>query len=506
MVTIPSSLRKLLSLLSLVVLAFGLTAAQAQFTVSEPLNGGTLSWTLTDVSSGVCGEYNIHYMTFDYTNFAYTSGGKTYPLAGSLQFLTTPTEPNSLGCPSPGPTVLTLSLPASFTPCVITFTAQNWETTTYGGISSFSCVGYLDPKYVVVGVTYAPPGPGSFVQYTGTSSVGNTTTISSTFANDVGFSVSATASVGAFGEGGSITGTESTDYTQGSNSSTTNTLSKLTSLSYKTSGTGNAFSPVNHDYDTIWLWINPVVVINFAPPASGAKAAVQWKGYGFDVTDPAGQTQPDVVPIQVGWLNGHFGSSPSINAILARSWQSAANGFVWASGQGPGLTSTDIASIIAADPLASSSYTDLESFPSTTADGRFTLMEDSPNPFFYEQAGPGNGGGTTEAYSTTQTNTQSVAKGTSTTFKQAFSLQEKLNASVWVASLMITLTESDTITLTSSVLNTLTTTTTLQDALSITGPGCPQDPGPCSPVYAGPGQFLVYQDNQFGTFAFVPVN
>lgn len=50
--------------------------------------------------------------------------------------------------------------------------------------------GLLYPKYVVVGVTYAPPGPSSYVQYTGTTSIGSTTTISSSFANDAGFSVS----------------------------------------------------------------------------------------------------------------------------------------------------------------------------------------------------------------------------------------------------------------------------------------------------------------------------
>ena len=34
--------------------------------------------------------------------------------------------------------------------------------------------GIVNPKYVVVGVTYAPPGPSSYVQYTGTTNVGDT--------------------------------------------------------------------------------------------------------------------------------------------------------------------------------------------------------------------------------------------------------------------------------------------------------------------------------------------
>jgi hypothetical protein len=345
------------------------------------------------------------------------------------------------------------------------------------------------------------------VQYTGTTSVGNTSTVASSFANDVGFSISVKASISGWGAGGAVTGSASTDYTQGSSSSTTNTLSKLTSLAYKTMGTGNAFSPVDSDYDTIWLWLNPVVLLTYTPATSNSVAGIQWNGYGYDATDPSGEDQPDIYPVQVGWLNGHFGNSSSVNTILARGWVTP--GMIWPAGQGPGLTSTDIANIIAADPLTSSSYTLLESFPSTTSDGRFTMMEgsNSPNPIAYDQAGPGNGGGLTTAYNTTQTDTQSVAEGTTSTFKQVFGMQEVFAATIFGTGVTATLKQTDTLTWTNSWLNTLNTTTTLQDSLSVTGPNCPAaPPGPCNPVYAGPGQFLLYQDNQYGTFLFYPSN
>jgi hypothetical protein len=110
-------------------------------------------------------------------------------------------------------------------------------------------------------------------------------------------------------------------------------------------------------------------------------------------------------------------------------------------------------------------------------------------------------------YSVNQTDTQSVAQGTSSSTKQAFSVEEVFGNSSWWDSLKYTLKESDTLTWTNSWLNTLTTTTTLQQALSLTGPPCPANPpGPCNPEYAGPGQFYVYQDNQFGTFMFYPTN
>ena len=38
---------------------------------------------------------------------------------------------------------------------------------------------HVNPKYVVVGITYAPPGPQSNVTYTNNSTSGNTTTIGS---------------------------------------------------------------------------------------------------------------------------------------------------------------------------------------------------------------------------------------------------------------------------------------------------------------------------------------
>lgn len=151
-----------------------------------------------------------------------------------------------------------------------------------------SIQGFINPKYVVVGVTYAPPDSSSNVQYTGTASVGNTTTISSSFSAGVGFSVSIQASIKGWGASGSVTGTSSTDYTQGSNSSITTTLSKLTSLSYRTNGTGDAFSPVDSDYDTIWLWLNPVAVLTYTPATSNSVAGIQWNGYGYDVNDPSG--------------------------------------------------------------------------------------------------------------------------------------------------------------------------------------------------------------------------
>jgi hypothetical protein len=381
-----------------------------------------------------------------------------------------------------------------------------------GGISAF-----INPKYVVVGVTYAPPGSSSTVQYTNTTSVGSTTTITGSFQSDVGYSVSVSAGIGIpaggivdGGAGVKLTFTESTDYTQGSNSSKTVTISKASTIAYTTPGTPTA-APVNSDYDYIWLWLNPELLITYRPNGNNP-ATLKLTGYAFDPTDPASGepppppqpyiSGPDIVEVQVGCLDGHF-SCPSTlvitngivtSGILARSW---ANGeYQWASGQGPGLTTTDIANILTFDLLVpSNNYTLLNSFPSTTSDGRFTKEPYPPNPIQYPV------GGATEMYSTVQTDTQSVASGASTTIKQAFGVSEQFGTNFFdIFSSTTTMTQSLTLTWNYTWLNTLTSTTTLTDALSVKGPPDPPPP------YTGPVEFIAYQDNLFGTFAFVPVN
>jgi len=269
-----------------------------------------------------------------------------------------------------------------------------------------------------------------------------------------------------------------------------------------TNGTGDAFNPVNHDYDTIWLWLNPLMIFTVQP--NNPVKTVQWTGYGYDNHDVNG---PDVFGVQVGWLNGHFGPNPSIAAVLSRNWVTQNEpGMVWSSGEGPGLTSNDIANILKADFFTSGTYSLPSPLPSTSADGRFTQIAYPPNPVNYTQAGLGNGGGTTTVYDAAYTNTKSVAQGTSYTFKEAFGTSVQFSGGSFLGTLSVTLAQSQTLTWTHTWENTLTTSQVLSKALSVTGPGCPQISPPCVPTYAGPGEFIVFQDNQYGTFMFYPKN
>lgn len=374
--------------------------------------------------------------------------------------------------------------------------------------------GFINPKYVVVGVTYAPPGASSSVSYANTTMVGTTTNVSTSFTNDTGFSVSVTKGIGVpaggIKDGGvNLTVSQSQNYTQGSSTSVTNTVSKSTTIAYSTPGTPT-FSPVNSDYDYIWLWLNPELVMTYVPVNGATPASLVLTGYAFDPNDPvSGQPQqgvpyvggPDILQVQVGCLNGHF-SCPSTLVLtngvvtsgsLARSW---ANGlYVWPTGDGPALNSQDIANILTFDPLVpSNNYTLLGGFPSTTSDGRFTKEPFPPNPIQYPV------GGATETYSMAQMNSQSVAQGTKNETKQTFGVSIEFNTSfIGLFSSSTTIKETQTLTWDYSRLDTLNTSQTLTNQLSVKGP--PDPP----PTYTGPTQFILYQDNIFGTFAFVPV-
>jgi hypothetical protein len=469
----------------LAALTVGAAKASTTETVTITAGSGTLTYTavITTVTCVSGLGKTVDYSDISFSSFSYSVSGTTTQLAGS-DFANTPAPACDIKGSLPPVTLTGVGVQVVFTPSDV---AGKGTATVATGTP-----GFINPKYVVVGVTYAPPGPSSYVQYTDATTVGNTSTVSSSFSDDVGFSVSTTnqasiPSAEANSSGGvTLTYTQSTDFTTTESSSTTVTLSKTATLAYKTPGVPTADSPVDHDYDYIWLWLNPELLFSVF---STTPTQIQWNGYAYDPNDPSGTGGPDIYAVQVGCLNGDF-SCPSADTILARSW---ATDVTWPAGQGPGLTSSDIANILLSDPLASS-YSLLDGLPSTTSDGRFTRGAYPPNPINYTE------GGLNTMYSLSTTDSESVAQGASYQVKQSFGLTEKLSGSflgIWGET--TTYKETDTLIWNYSWLNTLTTTTTITDALSITGP-------PDSPPYTGPGQFIYYQDNIFGTFLFYPSN
>lgn len=382
--------------------------------------------------------------------------------------------------------------------------------------------GLLYPKYVVVGVTYAPPGsgPGPFgasnVQYTGTISVGTSSTNSTSFSNDLGYTIQVKDQFNGVGipEGvtnadGSLTVTasQSTDWTQAQNSSTTDTFNKSTSNGYALSGYPTTYSPIGtpppalpNDYDVIWLWLNPEMVFTAYPAAGNSSGFIEWQGYAYDPKDAPGV---DIYPVQVGCLNGDFSAAncTTEQSVLNRSWVTNEISPTTGQSESPAIlpNTQDAYDILSADPLAfnpgGSAYPPIDTSQTTTPDGRFTQLcwggtNTCPNAVVYEpdlQKGP---------YTITQMNTQQQSHGGSTEIKSK--TEVSVSASVGFLGLFNKATTwilADTVTQKNSWLDSLSQQQTIVNAFTVNG----SDP----PDYVA-GQFVVYQDNQFGTFMFYP--
>jgi len=374
--------------------------------------------------------------------------------------------------------------------------------------TGLAVTGIINPKYVILGVIYAPPGPQSNVEYTSSTFVGNTTTLNSSFSSETSLSVSIGAEIAGWGSMGKILGTSTTSYTETTGTTSTVTLSQTTSLSDKTTGTPNAFSPINHDYDQVVLWLNPVLEYTITP---GSQIKVEWNGYGYDTCD---QPAMDIYFVYVGYLNGDFGPNPSVAQVLARSWATNPNcpAQTWPSGEGPGLTATDLASVMAADPFSNPSYVFALApgvSPATTTDGRFTIATANPiynqvTDFPYVQCAPGGGACDSEMYSNGYTYTSTLGQTAMYQFKQAFGLQEQFSETAFGIGITGSVNQTQTLTWQNVWQNTITNTATETNELLIQGPSCTGSP--CSPVYQGPGEFDAFQDNLYGSFAFIPAN
>jgi hypothetical protein len=365
-------------------------------------------------------------------------------------------------------------------------------------------VGYVNPKFYVVGVTYAPPGPVNNVDYTNSNLVGTKTTLSQSYASGVTNSVSLSKGFVIAVFKGSITSGYNTTTTV-----TTKDTSSITSTiqvqnGERTFGTANYFAPVNHDYDVIWVWLNPAVILTVG------NKMVAWTGLGYDTAD---QNGPDIVPVELGYLNGHFGPiPPDIRMPFDRVW---AAGQIYGAGEGAALTSADLAQIAAADPFSVSTYgTNFVGYtpPTETSDHRFTLsLCNSSGSFNYQQAGPSV---PPEVYTCTLTYTNGSTQSHEITnsFQQTWSVDVSLGGR-FLARLSGDVKTSHQFTWTTDAQTEISSTTTSSGALSVQGPACNNvkpGVGPCVPVYDANGhepfQFQVYQDNMYGTFMFAPVH
>lgn len=501
-----------------VLVTFALTSVVASAnTYHKTINvtgGGTFSYT--DVITETWGkciktqEMDWAY-TETYSGFSYSAYG---PLTGSETMYT-----NYCGVMNAQP--ITWMLPSE----QLTFTPLGQADGSAAVESVNIQSGYVNPRYVILGVTYAPPGNQSFVQYTNSTMTGTSTSFSGSNSNSQSLKVSVSSTTGengtipdiggTWGYSDTSTQTFSQDFTDEQDASSSVAISSTESWTTKVPGPVNPYLGVDHDYDLIWLWLNPL--LNFTATQIGSKSPVTtWTGYSFDRDDIP---EMDIYPVYLGFLLGHLslpGPNSSDLVPFERAWAgNPSNGQIWPAGTSPSLLNasntafdpTDAAAIAAADPFSNPSYTvTVPNSPAgneTSSDGRFTLTGNQVVDYVQPPAG---GQPFTQVLTESTTKTQTQGEGAKYTLQLGYSWENKFTASFLQDSWTEDITTSDTLTWIDQWSLVNTSQTGVSATGSVTGPPCVVSGTGCNPVYAGPTEYEVFQDNIYNTFMYYPVN
>jgi hypothetical protein len=486
-------------------------SASAQITnqsYSFGVNLGTLKYTQNVqslYSQGVyCGTITTYY------NFVYISAINTsQSIPNQADFYNT--RPRG-SCPVGGYNGFVYTGPA--------YTISVLEPPNYRQFATINVQGYVNPKYIVVGVIYAPPGHKSTVDYTNSNLVSSTVTTKHSLSSSYSLTNAVLSSFNfTYGwKNGSVDSSAkySNQWTQSTTTtdSTAVTIQKTAGTSIAASGPLCDYCGVDHDYDLIGVWVNPVALFTLTN-----NGVVQPNGYGFSTWDQPGL---DVWYVYAGELNGDFAVRPSTTTEFARSW---ASGFVCPSGQGPGLTAQDEQTILQMDPYWNCTYkspvNDVSGCPEPPST---TLYTQSTNASYaYQQPIPG-GQPLQRGYNWNYTTTSTFGTDVAVTSAQTFSLENVFALSFFGVGFQDTLTQSSTISSTYETSSQFTSSNTSTAAATIVGPACNVVNGSCGPVYPpanaydpvqctalqlptafGQGDnFYIYQDNLFGTFMFEP--
>jgi hypothetical protein len=340
--------------------------------------------------------------------------------------------------------------------------------------------GWVRPKFIVVGVTYAPPGSKSSANYVDGFMTGTGTTNSSSFTSSTNVSIKLGAGVGLFGlVDGTTTGTVSAGWSQEQDSSSSLTVTEQNSTGLIVPGPASSGLGVDHIYDTIYVWLNPAVFIEF-----GGNNAYQ-SNYAYDARDPIGGM--DVLPVMVGELTGALSMPSNVQQRLDRTWDSALGA----------PTSAELTTMIDSDPFeVNSSFN-----PNTDTSGRFELPESGSPPeptdliFNYVPVAAG-GQATGETYTSTYTSTSSTGQGAKETQSTSFSIDSSASAS-FIAKAMADFSVSQQYTTVTQWSKTITNSGSQTANFTIFPPLA-------SDNYTGPTAMQVWKDNVYGTFMFYP--
>ena len=361
------------------------------------------------------------------------------------------------------------------------------------------------PKYQILNITYAPPGPNSSVSYQTAGTV--TTTLSDTASYQNSNSKTVTLSVTA-GVPEYVSGNVTTTNTSGSSQTTTaqnmisigvsaTTLGKTSGPSLTPPGVTpvvTANTTIDHDYDSVTLWLNPVALY-YVGPGQGASTPVTLLGFASDSSD-TNVVGMDTATVLMGYLNGHFPMPAGLAVQLGRAW---ANSGQTPPADGVGLTAADFAQILNADPYMDPAYAfnyaNGYGGTRTSPDGRFTLVSTSAgNPSSFSYGDNITTNTLTFAYTNVSTATSTGVNQQTVGYGISLSLMVGNSANNFKA----TLANANTQTWTHTTSTAVATSTVITNALTL-APPCTQ-PG----CYSSYPTIEVFQDNLYGTFMFFP--
>lgn len=334
--------------------------------------------------------------------------------------------------------------------------------------------GTIYPKYQVLGVDYAPPGSRSFVSYSANFSRGGSTSLTQAFSNQTSVSVTSTLKVGIEPVKASHSTTITGAYSQQGETTNGSSWSINATGGQTVSGPASSAAGIDHNYDIVWLWLNPAVDLTLTGPAS-----FNWDGYAYNAADPVNQM--DVLYLYVYELKNPALIPANVASRLARTWD--------VSGVG-GLTDADYQAILTANPFATNPLYD----PNMDSSGRFSPA--GGRTFDYRPAGTG-GQAVTEYFETTaQTSTTNTSTAEDTR-SIGFSVENSVNTSFKVGfDLNLKVSHTWTTSTRSSTSNTLAPGQ--KAGFSITGPEAADN-------YTGPTAIQIWRDNIYGSYMFYGV-
>lgn len=346
--------------------------------------------------------------------------------------------------------------------------------TAEGAKASVNGYGTLHPKYQVVSVVYAPPGTGATVDYSTSTGAGTTTDVSREFSQGINFSVKVG---GSFFNLLKDTTTYSGGWTESTTHSNSMTVNKTSTLDLNVAGQESPAPPygIDHDYDQIYICLNPVLGFSASASNSSVSGATPNWTLACDNRDTNAGTEPDIISLTVAQLkNPALITNPDLLNRLARVW----------AGPNEGLTTTDFANILARDPFFNDGTNGTRPVSDASkTNNRFQQVGSVSYQPLYPGQGPQS---ETGSFSYETTNTQS--KDSVDTY--TVSSESDADVSFWI---VIGINSSSNYTWTNTVSESVNTSSGQTTSYSI-----PRPPS----TWTGKTQINVYQDTVYGTFFF----